>query len=376
MSLAVDAAVILRGSDSITQGGWGGCATTAEIMLNACGSDTTYNPQEIIHFLRTKDTANIKIRAEVGRELGVWTGAAWVAATPRTEYGEMLVTKIDVVEDPEAQGGWKIVVTSEGMGRLLPFPAHVGVETTAGIPLIRMNITHRSRTTRAWRVEGAKDNTEPELLFVTDSIDHGDFDRAPWYTGSDIGGLKVDINRMPMQFRIPQKVIQIDVVRRGAFHGWDNDGTAQENPTYTNNVLPTEDTAAKLIFPSSKLDTLPPFAAADGRYITGGRNTTAFLGFGVGELLLDSVTVSTIKEIGNFKMISYVLIGEPNWKHADQMLLQQSGVSDAGATTIDTTTNMSHALFVMWNQTALMGWETEEDDWPNAEWDYLQAMST
>lgn len=374
MSLAVDGAVILRGSDSITQGGWDGCSTTAEIMLNACDSDTTYTPQEIIHLLRTQDSTNLKIRAEVGRELGTWTGAAWAAATPRTEYGEMLISKIDVVEDPEAQGGWKIIVTSEGMGRLLPYPLHG--ETTAGVPLIRMNITHRARTTRAWRVEGAGDNTDPELDFVTDSLSHGDFIRDPWYTGDDIGGLKVDINRMPVPYRIPQKVIQIDIVRRGDYHGWGDDGTAQENPAYKNNVLPEANTAAKLVFPSSKLDTLPPFAAADGKYSTGGRNTVAFLGFGIGELLLASVTVSTIKEIGNFKMISYVLIGETNWKHADQMIKQISGVSDAGNTTVDAETGQSQALFVMWNQTALMGWETEESDWPNAEWDYLQAMST
>jgi hypothetical protein len=376
MSLAVDGAVILRGSDSITQGGWDGCSTTAEIMLNACDSDTTYTPQEIIHLLRTQDSTNLKIRAEVGRELGTYAGVGWVGATPRTEYGEMLISKIDVVEDSEAQGGWKIIVTSEGMGRLLVYPEHAGVETTAGVPLIRMNITHRARTTRAWRVEGAADNTVPQLDFVTDVIDHGDFKRDPWYTGDDIDGLKVDINRMPVPYRIPQKVIQIDVVRRGDYHGWANDGTAQQNPTYINNTEPTTATANKLIFPSSKLDTLPPFAAADGKYSTGGRNTVAFLGFGIGELLLASVTVSTIKEIGNFKMISYVLIGEPNWKHADQMILQISGVSDAGNTTQDGTTGQSQALFVMWNQTALMGWETVESDWPNAEWDYLQAMST
>ena len=76
MSLAVDKAVILKGSDSILQAGWAGCSTTAEIMVNACGSShaPAYSPSELIYLLGKSDSTNIKIRAEVGRELQTYVG--------------------------------------------------------------------------------------------------------------------------------------------------------------------------------------------------------------------------------------------------------------------------------------------------------------
>ena len=372
MSLAVDNAVILRGSDSILQGGWDGCTTTADIMLNACGSSHTpaYGPTELIQLLG-ESNQTIAIRAEVGRELQVYSNLTWKAATPNTEYGPLLITKMDIVEDVEARGGWRIRVTSEGMGRISNGGgSSPHVYPDRGAALIRLNVSHRNRTARAWRVPGAKGNSDPALSYVTDVLDHDEFTREPWHTGTDIGGQKVDMNSVPQPYRIPQKVIQIDIVRRGQYHSW-----AETSDTYKNPVYTLDGAADGKKWPGSEIETLPPIKEPEGTYVTGSRNRVGFLGFGIGELLLDSVTVSTIRDIGNFKQISYVLIAEPLWKHADQMPLVISEAGPFGATTKDTVTDMRQMSTVFWNQTYFSGWETDSTDWTPEEWDYLNAMS-
>ena len=369
MSIGIEEFLVLKQSDSILQMGWAGCSTTAEVMFNACGSTSTWGPNELISILGESDV-NAKIRAEVGRELQTYAGGAWVPATPRTDYGPMPITKIEVVEDPEAYKGWKIVITSEGMGRIHTKNAS-DEDSSYGQPLIRMNIQNRSRIARAWRVEGALGNTDPALSYITDAISHGKFTRGVWHTGTDIGGQKVDINTQPIPFKVEQKQINIDIVRRGEYLSWTT--TSAGNPAYSNAHI---DDLKK--FPSAYLDPLPPSGNTepDGAYKVGGRNLTALLGFGVGEVMLDNVTVSTLKEIGNFKMISYSFVVEPNWKHADQMPLVIPNVGTWAATTQDTTTGMAQSNTVFWNQTHFGGWDTVEADWPAEEWDYLEAMST
>lgn len=377
MTLAPDSAVILKMSDSINQRGWEGCTTSASIFLNGCDKATEWGPEEILEKLGESDTV-FGIRAEVGRELSTYDAASteWIAETPWTEMGPMLISEIEVIEDPASIGGWRIEITSSGMGRIMSFVDH-GTNVYRGDPLIRITVAARTRTARAWRIDSPGETsgavTDPELAYVTDTVivatppaTGQSFSVSPWKSSEDISGVRVDINGQPVALRIPQRVITLEVVRRGSYHSWTD--AAVSRPLYTN----AGEDKKKLSRYLWKMN------QGDFEAVPGARNTAAFLGYGVGELLLDSVSVTPVMDPGGFKLVTYVFIAEPDWKHAEQIPFAIPGVSTWISTEQDTvySTGFYHTKKVLWNQPYFTGWMSIEDDWPEDEWDYILAYAT
>ena len=103
----------------------------------------------------------------------------------------------------------------------------------------------------------------------------------------------------------------------------------------------------------------------------GGRNTTAFMGFPIGSLLMESVEFQPLHH--EFKTAVMTLIYD-EWHHAQQMPLVNPQFSIP--TTPDPTTAMSHTTTVLWNQTFWAPWklETTNPFFGAAEWDYLTTV--
>ena len=103
----------------------------------------------------------------------------------------------------------------------------------------------------------------------------------------------------------------------------------------------------------------------------GGRNTTAFMGFPIGSLLMESVEFQPLHH--EFKTAVMTLIYD-EWHHAQQMPLVNPQFNIP--TTPDATTAMSHTTTVLWNQTFWSAWKLEASNifFNAAEWDYLDTV--
>ena len=186
--------------------------------------------------------------------------------------------------------------------------------------------------------------TPPADVIASDA-----FTTTPWRDGTDIAGEKVDINTSPVSIPIDQTLITITWVLRWPFQDWDG--------------LWVDSTGA-----AAEIG-----LAAIAEDWVGGRNTTAFMGFGIGSLLMESVEIQPLHH--EFKTATMTLIYD-EWHHAQQMPLVNPQFNIP--TTPDDVTTMSHTTTVLWNQTYLDAWKLEEANpfFGAAEWDYLTDVFT
>ena len=133
------------------------------------------------------------------------------------------------------------------------------------------------------------DVTPPADVIVSNA-----FTTAPWQTGTDIGGKKVDINTSPVSIPIDQTIVTITWVIRFPYLDWDGDWVGTDG-------------AARTI----SLDQI----AED---FVGGRNTTEFMGFPIGSMLMESVEFQPLHH--EFKTAVMTIIYD-EWHHAQEMPL-------------------------------------------------------
>ena len=173
------------------------------------------------------------------------------------------------------------------------------------------------------------------------------FTETPWRDGVDISGKKVDINTSPVSIPIDQTIITITWVLRWPFQDWDG---LWVNPAGTAGTIELVPIAEDWV---------------------GGRNTTEFMGFPIGSLLMESVEFQPLHH--EFKTAVMTLIYD-EWHHAQQMPLVNPQFNIP--TTPDATTAMSHTTTVLWNQTFWSPWAlaTTNPFFGAAEWDYLSTV--
>jgi hypothetical protein len=249
----------------------------------------------------------------------------------------MLVREISCVEHPDSANKWKVEYMSSGFGPILTAD---DPPDTIGSPQISVGVVSRPRMAAAYRAKV----TPPADVIVSDA-----FTTTPWRDGTDIAGEKVDINTSPVSIPIDQTLITITWVLRWPFQDWDGvwvDSTGA---------------AAEIGL------------AAIAEDWVGGRNTVAFMGFGIGSLLMESVEVQPLHH--EFKTATMTLIWD-EWHHAQQMPLVNPQFNIP--TTPDGVTTMSHTTTVLWNQTYLDAWKLEAVNpfFGAAEWDYLTDVFT
>ena len=326
-------ATILRGNDDLDVKPFEPVTSSGMVLVDD-GGEADVTSQVVLRKLASLDT-DLGIGIMEGAVVQLWNGSAWVYDTPSLAFGEMLVREISCVEHPDSANKWKVEYMSSGFG-----PVLTSGGDTIGSPQISVGVVSRPRMAAAYRAKV----TPPADVIVSDA-----FTTTPWRDGVDIQGQKVDINTSPVSIPIDQTLITITWVLRWPFQDWDGvwvDSTGA---------------AAEIGL------------AAIAEDWVGGRNTVAFMGFGIGSLMMESVEIQPLHH--EFKTATMTLIWD-EWHHAQQMPLVNPQFNIP--TTPDGVTTMSHTTTVLWNQTYLDAWKLEAVNpfFGAAEWDYLTDVFT
>jgi hypothetical protein len=326
-------ATILRGNDDLDVKPFEPVTSSGMVLVDD-GGEADVTSQIVLRKLASLDT-DLGIGIMEGAVVQLWNGSAWVYDTPSLAFGEMLVREISCVEHPDSANKWKVEYMSSGFG-----PVLTSGGDTIGSPQISVGVVSRPRMAAAYRAKV----TPPADVIVADA-----FTTTPWRDGTDIAGEKVDINTSPVSIPIDQTLITITWVLRWPFQDWDG--------------LWVDSTGA-----AAEIG-----LAAIAEDWVGGRNTVAFMGFGIGSLLMESVEVQPLHH--EFKTATMTLIWD-EWHHAQQMPLVNPQFNIP--TTPDAVTTMSHTTTVLWNQTFLDAWKLESVNpfFGAAEWDYLTDVFT
>jgi hypothetical protein len=326
-------ATILRGNDDLDVKPFEPVTSNGMVLVDD-GGEADVTSQIVLRKLASLDT-DLGIGIMEGAVVQLWNGSAWVYDTPSLAFGEMLVREISCVEHPDSANKWKVEYMSSGFG-----PVLTSGGDTIGSPQISVGVVSRPRMAAAYRAKV----TPPADVIVSDA-----FTTTPWRDGTDIAGEKVDINTSPVSIPIDQTLITITWVLRWPFQDWDG--------------LWVDSTGA-----AAEIG-----LAAIAEDWVGGRNTVAFMGFGIGSLLMESVEVQPLHH--EFKTATMTLIWD-EWHHAQQMPLVNPQFNIP--TTPDGVTTMSHTTTVLWNQTYLDAWKLEAANpfFGAAEWDYLTDVFT
>ena len=326
-------ATILRGGDDLDVKPFEPVTSTGTILVDTT-DETGVTSQTVIRRLAAQDD---DLRVAIMEGAVVRTkpplSASWIDDTPSLTMGPLIVREISCVEHPDQPDLWKVEFMASSFGPLSDADGF-----NIGSPQISVGVVSRPRMAAAYRAD---------VIPPADVIAADEFTTAPWVTGTDIAGKKVDINTSPVSIPIDQTIVTITWIIRFPFQDWDGqwvgaDGTAR----------------------TVSLDQI----AED--YV-GGRNTTAFMGFPIGSLLMESVEFQPLHH--EFKTAVMTLIYD-EWHHAQQMPLVNPQFNIP--TTPDATTAMSHTTTVLWNQTFWSAWKLEASNifFNAAEWDYLDTV--
>ena len=324
-------ATILRGGDDLDVRPFEPVTSNGTILVDSTG-ETGVTSETVIRKLAAVDTA-LGVAVQEGSVVQVYDGVAWADDTPSLFMGPMIVREIACVEHPDQPDLWKVDYMASSFG---PLSSAAGFNI--GSPQISVGVVSRPRMAAAYRA----DVTPPADVIASDA-----FTTAPWQTGNDIGGKKVDINTSPVSIPIDQTIVTITWIIRFPYQNW----------------------AGTWVGPDGTARTVSLDQIAE-EYV-GGRNTTAFMGFPVGSLLMESVEFQPLHH--EFKTAVMTLIYD-EWHHAQQMPLVNPQFNIP--TTPDATTAMSHTTTVLWNQTFWSPWKLESTNifFSAAEWDYLDTV--
>ena len=330
-------ATILRGTDDLDVKPFEPVTTNGTILVDSTG-ESNVTSQIVLRKLASKDAA-VGVALMEGVVVQIYNGTAWVDDTPSLVLGPMIVREIACVEHPDQPDLWKVDYMASSFGPLVIPAVGEGAATMIGTPQISVGVVSRPRMAAAYRA----DVTPP-----VDVIAANAFTEAPWRDGVDIQGTKVDINTSPVSIPIDQTIITITWVVRFPYLNWAG-------------VWVGTDGQARTI----SLDQI-------AENFVGGRNTTAFMGFPIGSMLMDSVEFQPLHH--EFKTAVMTIIYD-EWHHAQEMPLVNPQFNIP--TTPDGTTTMSHTTTVLWNQTFWSAWDLDADNsifFTAAEWNYLDTV--
>jgi hypothetical protein len=282
----------LRGNDDIlVTGPFEPTTSVTTLIIHECleAEQTTYELETAEDVLRALANFDLIYRASVGLPLQLYNGASWDNVSPSTEFGEMLVRNITVVEHPDKPHAWSVAINESSMGNIMD-----GGTTPAatGAPAVSVNISARTRQVDAWRVQ-------PLMSVPVDALDPtetGYFDPTPYRACSsvdgegNIGGTEVDVNGVPLKTSVEQNVISIEFIARSPYYQWDGTYKQDEEVAYYLNALALGNTV-------------------------GARNAESLFGYPMGTLRTTDVAVQPLHH--EFKRVIWTLVAD-EWYHADQ----------------------------------------------------------
>ena len=300
-------AKVLRSADDIALQQQGPTTSSGRIMIDTCGESPTPSSYDVLVKLSESDSS-LGVRLREGLPFQTYNGSAWVNADPLLWGAEpMLCRSINVVEHPERPGLFSVDYETSGFGQ--PTDNNATDGELLGTDDIQISVSHRPRQVAAYRAE--PEVPSPETIDTSATPHVFDVD-ADWHDGTDIGGRYVDINTAPISIAIDQTVITISYPIRYPYRTWAD----------------TWDSCRSL-----------PFG------IIGSRNGEEMLGFGIGQLLFESIDVQPLHF--EYRMATLVLVYD-EYSHAAQV--PKAIAQFATPTYTNPATGASHVLDVFWQQ--------------------------
>lgn len=301
-------AKVLRSADDIALQQQGPTTSSGRIMVDTCGTTPTPTSYDVLKKLSESDPV-FGVRLREGLPFQTYDGATWVDADPLLwGYAPMLCRSINVVEHAERPGLFSVDYETSGFGQ--PTSDNTASGTLLGTDDIQLSVSHRPRQVAAYRSEPNVPTSETLNTSVTPAVFDVD---ADWHDGTDIGGRYVDINTAPLSISIDQTVLTLSFPIRYPYRNWDGTwgGGCRSIP-----------------FP-----------------MIGSRNAEEMLGFGVGQLLCETIDVQPLHH--EYRLSTIVLVYD-EYSHALQVPKVVSQF--ATPTYTNPTTGASHVLEVFWQQ--------------------------
>jgi hypothetical protein len=325
---------LLCNDDDLELSRTGACVTNGVAIVEWTGTGTK-TPADVANALASQDSTNLKLRIKNGRSVDAYVGSAWVDTNPSMVGGgsnknDGTFKARDITIERVDDGGqiFRVEYTCSAYGPIADNSDYPLTE-----PSVQVTTTARTRNVPIFRT-GAHVPADflPADTLVTDSTTL--FDVNNWKTGDDISDASTITNRVPFMVDIdkqglPGKINQtvIDITWVNAFlnYSWTTTGGATR-----------DDVGDGGTFDLTGLTD----------YWVGCRNSEVFLGFPIGSLMVEAVSVQPLDEY-DYRRVSVTLVYD-EWHHAFQSPLTIEGICPGWEDEVGTGQN--HALTVLWHQ--------------------------
>ena len=365
---------------SVKKGSWdtqdGGLFATSSatvvLTVDYCGSDVAEGCTEadwpdrgaaVVSYIGYQPNNLWDIR--IGRPLSYYDGGVWntwidtftadqtaaeIAASPSTKSGWIVKSVSTRQVNAGHKGLWEVTINLSSMT----------LQSTGQYPNMSVDVTTQTRLARAFRAGST-------LLVPTTNtgasgpkigtVASGSFDSTNWRNGlaatMDVVGIRLDINAQPVTIAVEQKRIAISFVIRKPYIGDD----------------PTVDT----IYKNSMWTTW----AINGSDKLNKRNEAALFGYGIGELVCESVNISSIDD--QFSRCEVVLLWD-EWGHFDQNAWGINGtvpdLSDDPGMAVSPDRPVTVANTVFWTTSFHESFTLATTDFPRDVWDVASIAIT
>lgn len=325
---------LLCNDDDLELSRTGACVTNGVAIVEWTGTGTK-TPADVANALASQDSTYLKLRIKNGRSVDAYVGSAWVDTNPTMVGGgsnknDGTFKARDITIERVDDGGqiFRVEYTCSAYG-----PIADGTDFPLTDPPIQLTTTARTRNVPIFRT-GAH---VPADFLPTDSLATDSttlFDVTNWKTGDDISDASnitnrvpfmVDIDKQGLPGKINQTVLDISFVVPFLNYAWTTS-------------------------PSNNRDDVSdggPFGLPGlTEYWVGTRNSEAFLGFPIGSLMVEAISIQPLDEY-DYRRITITVIYD-EWHHAFQSPLTIEGICPGWEDEVGTGQN--HALTVLWHQ--------------------------
>ena len=324
------ASYLLSDDDDLELSKNGACQTNGVAIVTWSGAGYK-TPHDVANQLAASDTTGLQLRIKNGRPVETYNGAAWVDTNPLMVGGTTNKNdgcfKCRDINISRIEGGgqqFRVEYTCTAYG---PIANDAGYPITD--PPIKVITAARTRNVAIFRT-GAHSGT---TFIPTDSLVSGSttkFDQSIWHTGNDISSptvgnrppFMVDVDGQGIPGKIDQTIMEISWVEPLLNYSW-NAGTNEDD--------------------TSDGGRFEPYWLS--KYWVGSRNSEAFLGFPIGSLLCENVSIQPVEEY-DYGRVTVTLVYD-EWHHAFQRPLTVAGVVPKYQ---NGTTAVWHAREVLWFQ--------------------------
>ena len=330
-------AILPADDDDLEISRTGAITTNGRAIIHWTGSGVK-SCQDVAEQLAISDTIQMQLRIKNGRPVETYeTGSGWIDTNPKLWPGtgsrsQMRARDISISRVEGAGQVFEVKYRCTGYGPLVN-----GSNYPISDPGVQVTTSARTRSVSMFRKQDP-DSTDAFVPADTVTTEEGSttdiFSQSVWKTGTDIGGLKCDINCQGLPATIDQTVVEISYVQHYTSYTWTS-GTARDadDGTYTD------------------------LYSLSG--VVGARNSRMFLKYPIGSLKWEATSLQPLEEY-DYRRLTITLIYD-EWHHAYQAPLT---TYFAKPITADGTTGETQSAVVLWHQPYFDTWYDDASDSP------------